>query len=289
MDLNERICRGLIIRSNGEMKPVFIVLQVIAGIIFLCGSGILMSGSSLPVYTDPRAPEELSNKLQDLPSDQRFSQWYEDLAKFETRHKSLTDLGRGLMAFGIGISIATLFIHGLSKARPNRVRLWIRLYWTLLWGIKFPLTMWYYTVRQLRFEYPVWGDSIAIGIFQSWFLWVVGLIVTSVLLAILMIRYQYATCIALYRPHGIWGWFRAIALSLWLLLLAACIYPAIPGGDEGMVISCTAAITVILLALSAPGQRHIKASLLAPEPPQVGAAPTNTTLTHQSGPAPGQA
>ena len=247
------------------MKTPLVVLQVVAAVILLSGLAVFFSGNSLPFYTDPKAPEELSHKLEDLPRDERFEQWYQQLAQIETSHKRQTDLGRGLVALGLGISIGVLFLHWLPKTNGKRVGIWIAVFWTILWGIKFPLTMWYYSVRQSRFDYPVWGDSIAIGVFQDCMVWVVGFIAFSILLAVFMRRYRFPVSVALRSPTGGWGWLRTIGLWLWMVLLAACILPAIGDGDEGMVLSCTAAVPVILLALSAPEQRDNKTSLLQPD------------------------
>lgn len=236
------------------MKPLHIVLQVVAAVILLSGIAFFLSGNSLPVYTDPKAPEELSHTLENLPRDERFAQWYQQLAEVETSHKRETNLGRGLVALGLGISIGAIFLHWLPKTDGKRVGMWIGVFWTMLWGIKFPLTTWYYSLRQSRFDYPVWGDSIAIGVFQDCIAWVVGFIVFSILLVVLMRRHRFPVSVSLRSPTGGWGWLRTIGLWLWMALLAACILPAVGDGDEGMVLSCTAAIPVILLALSAPEQ-----------------------------------
>jgi hypothetical protein len=268
------------------MKTPLVALQVLAAVLLLSGIGVFLSGHSLPVYTDPNAPEELSRALQDLPRDERFAQWYRQLPGHETSHKRFTDLGRGLIAFGLGISIGAIFLHCLPKANGKRVGAWIAAFWTILWSIKFPLTMWYYSVRQARFDYPVWGDSIAIGMFQDFFAWVLGFIALSLLLAALMIRHRFPVSVALRSPAGRWGWIRAIGLWLWMILLAACILTAIGDGDEGMVLSCTAAIPVILLALSAPEQRHNKTPLPTPDPPRVPAESMDSTPTQESEAAP---
>ena len=81
--------------------------------------------------------------------------------------------------------------------------------------------------------------------------WALGFIVLSPMIAILMIGHHFPKSVSLSKPVGIWGWFRMVTLWLWILLLMACILPAITDGDEGMVLSCTAAIPVIILALSA--------------------------------------
>jgi len=239
------------------MKTSLVVLQVLAVVILVSGLAVFFSGNSLPVYTDPKAPEELSHKLEDLPRDERFFQWYQQLEQHETSHKQLTDLGRGLIALGLGISIVAFFLHWLPKTNGKRVAVWIAALWTMLWAVKFPLTMWYYSVRQSRFDYPIWGDSIAIGVFQDFIEWVIGFIALSIFLAVLMIRHRFPVSVALRSPDSAWGWSRTIALWLWMFLLAACILPGVGDGDEGMVLSCTAAIPVILLALSATEKRSI--------------------------------
>ena len=249
------------------MKTPLVVLQVLSAVILLSGLAVFFSGNLLPVYTDPKAPEELSHKLQDLPREERFFQWYQQLEQYETSHKRLTDLGRGLISLGLGASIGALFLHWLPKTNGKQVGVWVAAFWTILWAIKFPLTMWYYSVRQSRFDYPVWGDSIAIGVFQEFIVWVIGFIALSILLAVLMIRHRFPVSVALRSPDSGWGWSRTIGLWLWMFLLVACILPAVGDGDEGMVLSCTAAIPVILLALSATEQKkHNKAAHTNPLP-----------------------
>jgi|GEM_PF-4097393 len=125
--------------------------------------------------------------------------------------------------------------------------------------------MWYYSVRQDRFDYPVGGDAIAIGIFQDFIAWVFGFVIFTVLLRVIMIRHKLPAAILLRSPQGAWAWARTITLWLWILLLLVCIYPAIGDGDEGMALSCTGAIPVILIALSAIPHRQNEASLVTPD------------------------
>ncbi len=73
------------------MKPPLVVLQVLAAVTLLSGVAVFFSGHSLPVYTDPGAPEELSRKLENLPREERFHQWYQQLEQYETSHKLLRD------------------------------------------------------------------------------------------------------------------------------------------------------------------------------------------------------
>ena len=225
-------------------------MQTVAAVILLVGGVILISGHSLPIYVDSASPEDLSQKLEDLPRDERFNEWYKQRSEIETAHKNQTDLGRALMALGLGICISSLFLRFLSSRSVRVASLSIWIYWSLLWAVKFPLSMWYYSVRQARFDYPIWGDSIGIGLFQDFFAWILGFVVFSVLLVIVMIRYSFASRIALKKPIGVWPWIRTVLLTLWIFLLLVCIFPALMDGDEGMVLSCTGAIPIILLSLS---------------------------------------
>ena len=252
-------------RYAKKMKKALILLLIAALLIFLDGMGKLSIGEELPVYTDPHAPEVLSSSLEKLPREQRFAKWYHELRNYETAHKRLTDLGRGLIALALGISLGALFLYWLQKVGEKRRWLLVSAYWVILWAVRFPLTIWYYSVRQERFDYPVWGDSIAIGVFQDYFMWVCGFALLTGLLLVLMNRYKIPPTIRFRVPHGASGWTRTIILWLWLLLLVACIYPGVGDGDEGMAFSCAGAIPVILIALSAIPHRQNEASLVTPD------------------------
>lgn len=246
------------------MKRVFVVLLVVACVIALEGLRKLKLGSDLPVYTNPAALEELSDKLENLPGAQRSERWYRELPRYETAHKSLTDTGRGLISLAVAILLGVLFLYlsGRTGGRQRGLLVWV--YWTFLWGIKVPLSMWYYVLRYQRRDYPVWGDSFVIGVTQEWIAWGVGFAVFTILLCILMIRYQFPCSILISRPQGRRGWTRAIILWLWIALLLLCGLPAIGDGDEGGVISCIGALPVILLALA--GIRRSSGEIVLPAP-----------------------
>jgi len=147
---------------------------VMAGLILIVGCAFYFTGSAQPVYTDVDAPARLSQELQDLPRDERFKAWYEQLPAYETTHKQYTDIGRGLISLALGILAGMVFLKIISRLTNGKRLLVIIAFWLGLWGIKFPLSAWYYSLRQGRFEYPVWGDSIAIGLFQDYAAWVIG-------------------------------------------------------------------------------------------------------------------
>lgn len=237
-------------RYARKMKSPFAILQTAACIIFLGGFITLLSGLSLPVYTSPNAPEKLSEALSNLPVEQQYKKWHTELPKIETAHKRLTDIGRGVIALALGISVAAFFLRRLRKINERKIKWFVAGFWTLLWAVKIPLTIWYYWLRQERFDYPVNGDAIAIPIVQDWVISTLGFIVFSILLWVLLIRRNLPQQIGLRIPRKPWEWIRSIILWLWIALLLVCIFPEVIDGDEGMVLSCTGAIPVILLALS---------------------------------------
>ncbi len=231
----------------------------LAKIIFvlIIGLGALLwcIGASQPVYTDPQAPERLSIQLQDHPREQRFREWYEGLHRYETSHKRLTDLGRGLLACGLGLILAAgvgaLFqsFHGRSRAVCFAIE------WVALWALKIPLSGWYYDVRQDRFDFPIWGDSVAIPVISETITWIVGCIVTGILAALLMIGHHFEDSFSIRRPTGIIRWLRVVLLSLWLGAMMLCIASGVWDGDEGMVISCLGAMPLLRALISAAPNR----------------------------------
>lgn len=253
-----------------SMKPVYVILFAAAGFLLLVGTISLVSGLSHPVYTDPDAPAKLSESLKNLPREERFEKWYQLRPTIETPHKTRADFGRGIIALALGTFLATLLLQLLPKVGSKFVGFTVWSYWIALWAIKFPLTIRYYALRQSRFDYPVWGDSVAIGIAEDFFVWGVGFVIFSSFLAMLMFNRRMPKAINLRTQKGAWSRIRTVILWLWIALLLTCIFPAIPDGDEGMVLSCTAAIPVILLALSATSRHDpLCEALFPPRQPKI--------------------
>ncbi len=212
----------------------------------MIGAVLWSIGASQPVYTDSRAPARLSQALQDRPRDVRFREWYAQLKTYETPHKRLTDLGRGLITLGIG-GIACFIMLSLWHGFQGRSRYPLFcVFWLALWAVKVPFSFWYYDLRQERFDYPVWGDSIAIPAGSEAFAWVLGGIISLPVAMLMMTGRVLTPVFRFYRPIGFIAWARLTLLSLWFLLLLFCIGSGIMDGDEGMVFSCVAAMPLLL-------------------------------------------
>lgn len=223
-----------------------------AFLLLVAGVGCILHAQSYPIYSDPDAPGRISEELSSLPRDTRFKEWYSRLRAVETPHKRLSDLGRGLCAAGVGLLSASAFwrlYHRWARMRGWGVILTV---WCALWLIRIPLTLWYYGLRQQRFDYPVWGDSIGAPVFSESFAWLIAAVVTSIVLHLLLIRRTLPSVIHFARPSSPYGWFRAIVIGCWLAVLGICVFSGVPDGDEGVVLSSIMASVILLAILSAP-------------------------------------
>jgi hypothetical protein len=126
--------------------------------------------------------------------------------------------------------------------------------WFALWLIRIPFSYWYYGLRQERFDYPVWADSIAIPVGSETVIWLAGGAVSTLFLLLLLVRCSPQATLRPARPATPYAVMRAGLLGLWILLLAACVLEGVWDGDEGMVLSCTLGAAIIVIFLSAsPG------------------------------------
>ena len=225
----------------------FVSVLVLIG---LTGVGLVVYSISLPVYTDPSAPGRLSEELGDMPREQRFDEWYARLATYETAHKKLSDFGRGLIAATAGLAVAVGLISLYQK------RIWMRrlsvivCVWVGLWLLRIPFTTWYYYVRQNRFDYPTWGDSVGIPMIQESFSWMVGSIISSVLLRLLLGGRPLPTRVHFILPQSPSSWLRAVLLTFWLFSLIFFAVVGVVDGNEGAVFCCLVASAILVLFLS---------------------------------------
>ena len=217
----------------------------------IAGAGLLPYAVSLPLYTDATAPERLSGELEKQPSEIRSEEWYLRLATYETPRKRLADLGRGLLAAGAGLLVAARICRLYDQAPRRRTAWAVFLSWVALWALRIPLSMWYYGLRQYRFDYPPWADSIAIPVASESITWIVGALLSSLVLWLLLWRHPLPEKIELARPGSVWTWIRSAFLWCWMAGLAACVVSSVPDGDEGMVFTCTVACAILLVFASA--------------------------------------
>jgi hypothetical protein len=227
-------------------------------LLIAAGASLLIYTATLPIYTDKTAPERISEELyppmgelKPHEMDARFHDWFSRLRTYETPYKRFSDLGRGLCTSGVGLLLAGGFwvlYHRFPWMRSTRI---LFLLWLILWAVRIPLSIWYYGLREQRFDYPVWGDSIAIGIFEDWLTWIIGATVSSLALAALLKGHKLPAKITLVKPRSISAWLRTLFFACWIVILAVSVVFGIPDGDEGAVLTAIVASVILLVVLSA--------------------------------------
>lgn len=229
----------------------------VAILLILAGGWCLLHSNAFPAYPDQEARWELANELENLPRETQFAEWHSRLRALETPRKRFSDLGRGLCAAGVGLLGATAFWVLYHRHRCMRQVRAIFVLWWGLWLVRVPLTVWYYTLRQKRGDYPWWADSIGIGIFSASFTWIIGAAVSSLVLRQMLVRHPLPDAIQLTRPVSRYGWVRATFIGLWLLFLANSVLWGVPEGDEGSVLTGILASVILLAFLSATEVRAV--------------------------------
>jgi len=235
----------------GKASRIFTIAAILAILSILsivAGALMIDRGKSYPVYRDPDAPGRLSIELADKPRDERFQLFYDRLPKFETPHKRLTDQGRGWVAAGVGTLLALGVIMIYHRPRKSRGWLFI-LCWCGVWAIRLPFASRYYRIRQQRFDYPTWGDSVAIPLLGEIVASIIGCAILGAILSGLMISYDLPDSIRFRKPSGFASWTRQIFLAVWVVLFLQSIVYGISDGDEGTVISGLATLPLLLAVM----------------------------------------
>lgn len=217
----------------------------------LGGFGMIGYALTLPVYTDPDAPGRLSVALEKLPEKQKFGEWYKQLAKYETPHKRLSDWGQSVAAVGLGLSMACGVIVLYRRHAFLRTVFGLLTVWLLSWGIQVLGIVWFYWYREQRFDYPAWGDAIAIPISEEALVAAACCVTTTVLLLFLNRKFALPDRLTYRKPQTGLEWARAIVIAVWLAVLVFGIVASVPHGDVGTIVSSLIAGAVLLLILGA--------------------------------------
>jgi hypothetical protein len=211
----------------------------------LAGVVLLRRAATIPVYTDPDAPGRLSVELQ---RERRFDEWGCRLAGYETAHKKIYDWEQGLAALGVGGLLVVALLLARRRFSGARGKLPLTAAWLLAWAAQVPCVCWFYYVGYQRFDYPTWGDSIAIPIFNSMLLTVLGALVTTPLLLALMLGRTDTGRLSFVRPASGLEWARTVFLVLWMALLVTMAAASVPGGDLTYILPGVLALPVLAVA-----------------------------------------
>jgi hypothetical protein len=213
-------------------------------------------------------------ELQNLPRDQRFKGWHVRLAAYETAHKKIYDWGQGIATLGLGGLLGTAFLAARRNFPRMRGKLPLTVIWLLAWATQIPCLCWYYMVRQERFDYPVWGDSVGIPIFTGMIATIGGMLITTLLLLALMAGRSDTGHWSDKKPVIISAWGRLVFLLLWMALLTALVVGNVSDGNVIFIVPCILAMPV--LAVTAFGMEPAEPR----NPPTVNAGWFKFTLFH---------
>lgn len=222
-------------------------------LLMAAGMALLFIAVCIPVYTEDGFPQRLADQLSKDSSDQT-AEWYAKVHAHETPHKSLSDLGRGLLSLGISLWLARQGLKGYDRLPIKYRKITFLVVWMSLWAFRLPASGWYYSLRQDRWEYPIWADTIAIPIASESITWVVGALATAPLIWLFLFRRELPSQLTWppTLPVGFSDWLRHLFLGLWMLLLVVLIVVGVPDGDEGAVIACGLALPMLYAVAQAP-------------------------------------
>jgi hypothetical protein len=221
------------------------VLVITSALCLLAGGGLIWRACQIPVYTDADAPARLSVELEKLPREQRFEEWYTQLAEYETAHKRIYDWGQGGAALGIGGLLGAAWLAARKKFSRARGQVALTVMWLLAWATQVPCVAWYYGVRQQRFDYPVWGDSIGIPMFSRIIMSIVSAIVTTPVLLALTVGWLGTEKFVFRKPTAALEWGRLVLLVLWMTLLVLLVMISVADGKVTFIIPCTLGLATL--------------------------------------------
>jgi len=166
------------------------MLKLIFSILLLVGLIVEAESSKLDYYSDAKAKEKLDieAKLNEIPNKSFRNEYYSHVDKLKTNKVFLMDLGSGLIIFSLCILLILFWskinrIENLRGIKTFREKIFIFLS-PIVWLCIIPGTIWYYSFRGARGDYPWFSDSIAIPIFYTTIAVFIGLVFLIIFLFI---------------------------------------------------------------------------------------------------------
>jgi hypothetical protein len=225
--------------------------RLIIFIILLIGIALFSYSLTLPYYKDQKTADELIDKSYDIDK----ATYYKKEAQLRTPKLSFMDVGAGL-------SVASLTILVFLLARKIRhfsdfhkmvslKRTAIFIISNLTWLIMIPGTIWYYTFRGGRGDYPPFADSIGIPINQQTTGFLFLIIPINLFLLIATVKSSLPARIFIKADEYVGSTiFWEVFFGFWLLLNMFCFITFVIGGDHVSII-VNLIFTYILLNLRA--------------------------------------
>ena len=217
------------------MKKILIIITII-------GLGIFIYSLSIPYFTDLKAKEKLENRNSEMSSSTENYQdykknYYVEIEKIKTNKISLMDIGTGIVITTITI-LVFLYIQKIEKIKDfsklKTMRLSsIYIYGNLIWLLLIPGTIWYYSFRGMREDYPAFADSIGIPIMQTIPVLLLAILPLNLFFYLTTLKSDFPAKLFEIREEYNWsGILTEIFWGFWILLNSLILIALIVDGDH---------------------------------------------------------
>ena len=195
------------------------------------------------------ALSELSVRLESKPLEERSREWYVERRKLETPRKMLSDTGTGLIALAsiLGLLRLSTGFPLRDSHTPKRRWQFIAIYLFAL-AIQVPDSFWYFRHRLTRFDYPAWGDTIFIGIFQTFMGCVIFAVIGCLFWWPFLVKSRFPATLFTWPSHQ--PWFNTIVTICTGGLTLICLDASIDEARDGNIGGVWIAVVMIYLFLS---------------------------------------
>ena len=234
--------------------------------IMLIGIGMFTYSLFIPYFTDLNAKAKLENRNDKMDfSGENYRKYkenyYAEIEKIKTNKISLMDIGAGIVIASITILIFLYkqkieIIEDFKKLKSmNKNSIYI--YANLIWLILIPGTIWYYTFRGMREDYPWFADSIGIPLMQSIPVFVIAILPLNLFIFLTTLKSKFPAKLIESRTEYNWrGILNEMFWGFWILLNLLILIAFIMDGDH-ISIPVNIFFTYILLNLRS-GQINYK-------------------------------
>ena len=253
------------VAQKGEKMIKIIIFFMLVGV------GMFSYSLYLPYYTDQNAKEKLENKNEEMNfSGENYikykENYYAEIEKIKTNKISLMDIGTGIVIASITILIF-LYKQNIKKTGDfkklnsmNKNSIYI--YANLIWLILIPGTIWYYTFRGMRGDYPWFADSIGIPLMQSISVFVIALLPLNLFIFLTTWKSKFPAKLIELRTEYNWkAILNEIFWGFWILLNLLILISFIIDGDH-ISIPVNLFFTYVLLNLRSGQIENIKETVL---------------------------
>ena len=169
------------------------MIRIVIFVFLIAGLFSFFYSFDMPKYKDQRLADKLLSDCYGISK----SEFYKNDFENRTNKNIFMDVGSG-----VAVASATLLLFMIVFRLNNfndirRIKsasiMWIFVISNINWLLLFPSTIWYYTFRAQRGDYPPFADSIAIPIMSQSIAFLVFLIPMNIFLIVTSINCQLPT------------------------------------------------------------------------------------------------